>query len=76
LTESLIDLLFDFNKALRIRVVWSFNNLVLKFVAIYSARNSLANKILIAAARGWHYNKVYSVKIVRALKGWQNPSLP
>jgi len=52
LTESLIDLLFDFNKALRICVVWSFNNLVLKFIVIYSARNSPADKILTAAARG------------------------
>ena len=75
LTESLIYLLFNFNKSLRIRVVQSFNNLVLKFVAIYSARNSPADKILTATARGWHYDKVYGVKIVRALKGWQNSSI-
>ena len=75
LTKSLIDLLFDFNKALRICIIQSFNNLVLKFITIHSARNSLADKILIAAARGWHYNKVYSVEIVRALKGRQNPGV-
>ena len=75
LNESLINLLFDFNKALRIRVVWSINNLILKFVAIHSAWNSLANKILTAIARGWHYDKVYNVEIVRASKGRQNPSV-
>jgi hypothetical protein len=52
LTKSLIDLLFDFNKALKIHVIRSFNNLVSKFVAIHSTRNSPANKILIAIARG------------------------
>ena len=58
-TKSFIDLLFNFNKVSRIHIIWSFNNLILKFIAIYSARNSLADKILIAAARGWHYNEVH-----------------
>ena len=69
LTKSLINFLFNFNKVLKIHVVWSFNNLILKFVVIYSAQNSLADKILTTAARGWHYNKVYSVEIVKGFKG-------
>ncbi|OCL15121.1 hypothetical protein AOQ84DRAFT_370662 [Glonium stellatum] len=57
--RKLQDIGSQFDEASRIRVVWSFNNLVSKFVAIHSARNSPADKILTAAARGWHYDEVH-----------------